>query len=67
MIIDLPTLFDFLLVLLTRCHMGLGGRRDVLPRGDVSVIRGMWEVRVKQHRQRLKEEQERMEQSALPK
>uniref|UniRef100_G3N7V5 Leucine rich repeat containing 2 n=2 Tax=Gasterosteus aculeatus aculeatus TaxID=481459 RepID=G3N7V5_GASAC len=50
-----------------RCHMGLGGRRDVLPRGDVSVIRGMWEVRVKQHRQRLKEEQERMEQSALPK
>ncbi|XP_062418635.1 leucine-rich repeat-containing protein 2 isoform X3 [Pungitius pungitius] len=47
--------------------MGLGGRRDVPPCGDISAIRDMWEVRVKKHRRRQKEEKERMEQSALPK
>lgn len=46
--------------------MGLGTRLDV-PVGDVSLIRGLWEVRVRKYRQRQKKEQERIEQSALPK
>ncbi|XP_062237215.1 leucine-rich repeat-containing protein 2 isoform X2 [Platichthys flesus] len=45
--------------------MGFGRKVDV-PVSDLSVIRGMWEVRVKNHRQRQKKEQQRVEQSALP-
>ncbi|KAF0022537.1 hypothetical protein F2P81_025163 [Scophthalmus maximus] len=44
--------------------MGLERKLDV-PVGDLSVIRGMWEVRVKKHRQRQKKEQQRVENSAL--
>ncbi|XP_037634367.1 LOW QUALITY PROTEIN: leucine-rich repeat-containing protein 2 [Sebastes umbrosus] len=46
--------------------MVLGRRLDV-PVSDVSHIRGMWEVRVKKYRHRQQKEQERIEQSALPK
>nr|XP_033946275.1 leucine-rich repeat-containing protein 2 isoform X2 [Pseudochaenichthys georgianus] len=46
--------------------MALGRKVDV-PVSDVSLIRGMWEVRVKKHRHTQKKEQERIEQSALPK
>lgn len=44
--------------------MGLERRVDV-PVYDLSLIRGMWEVRAKKHRQRQKKEQERVEKSAL--
>uniref|UniRef100_A0A3P9J0W1 Leucine rich repeat containing 2 n=1 Tax=Oryzias latipes TaxID=8090 RepID=A0A3P9J0W1_ORYLA len=39
-------------------------RLDV-PVQDLSLIRGIWEVRVKRHRQKQKKEEERMENSAL--
>ncbi|XP_060927548.1 leucine-rich repeat-containing protein 2 [Limanda limanda] len=42
------------------------GRKEEVPVGDLSVLRGMWEVRVKNHRQRQKKEQQRVENSALP-
>ncbi|XP_062237218.1 leucine-rich repeat-containing protein 2 isoform X3 [Platichthys flesus] len=48
-----------------KADMGFGRKVDV-PVSDLSVIRGMWEVRVKNHRQRQKKEQQRVEQSALP-
>ncbi|XP_059193515.1 leucine-rich repeat-containing protein 2 [Centropristis striata] len=44
--------------------MGLGRRLDV-PVGDLSMIRGLWEVRVRKYRQRQMKEKERVEQSAL--
>ncbi|XP_035021220.1 leucine-rich repeat-containing protein 2 isoform X4 [Hippoglossus stenolepis] len=45
--------------------MGFGRKVDV-PVSDLSVIRGLWEVRVKKYRQRQKKEQQRVEKSALP-
>uniref|UniRef100_A0A3P8NX67 Disease resistance R13L4/SHOC-2-like LRR domain-containing protein n=1 Tax=Astatotilapia calliptera TaxID=8154 RepID=A0A3P8NX67_ASTCA len=44
--------------------MGPERKLDV-PVYDLSLIRGMWEVRVKKHRERQKKEKERIEQSAL--
>lgn len=44
--------------------MGLGKRLDV-PVQDLSLIRGLWEVRVKKQKQKQKKEQERVEKSAL--
>lgn len=44
--------------------MGVERRLDV-PVYDLSVIRGLWEGRVKKHRLRQKRERERVEQSAL--
>lgn len=44
--------------------MGLGRRLDV-PVQDLSLIRGLWEVRAKKHKQKQKKEQERVEKSAL--
>lgn len=44
--------------------MGLERSVDV-PVYDLSLIRGVWEYRVKKHRQKEKREQERMEKSAL--
>lgn len=44
--------------------MGLERRLDV-PVYDLSLIRGLWEGRVKKYRQRQKKEKERIEQSAL--
>ncbi|KAK2901564.1 leucine-rich repeat-containing protein 2 [Channa argus] len=44
--------------------MGLGRKLDA-PVYDLSLIRGMWEVRVKKYRQKQKKEQERIEKSAL--
>ncbi|KAM9360864.1 leucine-rich repeat-containing protein 2 isoform 1-T2 [Symphorus nematophorus] len=44
--------------------MGLERKVDV-PVYDLSLIRGIWEVRVKKYRQRQKKEQARIEQSAL--
>lgn len=44
--------------------MGPNRKVDV-PVYDLSVIRGIWEVRVKKQRTRQKKEQERMEKSAL--
>ncbi|XP_030644251.1 leucine-rich repeat-containing protein 2 [Chanos chanos] len=38
-----------------------------IPIYDLSLIRGMWEVRVKKYKQRQKKEQERINQSALAK
>lgn len=40
-------------------------RKLDVPVYDLSLIRGMWEVRVKKHRERQKKEKERIEQSAL--
>ncbi|XP_040897614.1 leucine-rich repeat-containing protein 2 isoform X2 [Toxotes jaculatrix] len=40
-------------------------RKVDVPVYDLSLIRGLWEVRVKKYRQRQKKEQERVEQSAL--
>lgn len=40
-------------------------RRVEVPVYDLSLIRGIWEVRVKKHRQKQKKEQERVEKSAL--
>lgn len=45
-------------------RMGLERSGDV-PVYDLSLIRGIWEVRVKKQRQRQKKEQERVEKSAL--
>uniref|UniRef100_A0A3Q4M6G3 Leucine-rich repeat-containing protein 2-like n=2 Tax=Neolamprologus brichardi TaxID=32507 RepID=A0A3Q4M6G3_NEOBR len=45
-------------------EMGPERKLDV-PVYDLSLIRGMWEVRVKKHRERQKKEKERIEQSAL--
>ncbi|XP_037536059.1 leucine-rich repeat-containing protein 2 [Nematolebias whitei] len=42
----------------------MGPKVDV-PVYDLSLIRGLWEVRVKKHRQKQKKEQERVERSAL--
>ncbi|XP_067430069.1 leucine-rich repeat-containing protein 2 [Thunnus thynnus] len=42
-------------------------RKMDVPVYDLSLIRGIWEVRVKKYRQRQKKEQERKEQSALAK
>ncbi|CAI5649123.1 unnamed protein product [Oreochromis niloticus] len=44
--------------------MGPERKLDV-PVYDLSLIRGMWEVRVKKHRERQTKEKERIEQSAL--
>ncbi|KAM4745089.1 leucine-rich repeat-containing protein 2 [Anableps anableps] len=44
--------------------MGPNRKVDV-PVYDLSVVRGIWEVRVKKYRSRQKKEQERMEKSAL--
>lgn len=44
--------------------MGLERRLDV-PVYDLSLIRGIWEVRVKKHKQRQRKEKERVEKSAL--
>lgn len=44
--------------------MGLERRVDV-PVYDLSLIRGIWEVRVKKHKQRQRKEKERIEKSAL--
>lgn len=44
--------------------MGLEGGVDV-PVYDLSLIREIWEGRVKKHRQKEKKEQERVEKSAL--
>lgn len=44
--------------------MGLERKLDV-PVYDLSLIRGVWEVRVKKYRQREKKEAERVEKSAL--
>ncbi|KAM4578040.1 leucine-rich repeat-containing protein 2 [Fundulus diaphanus] len=44
--------------------MGPNRKVDV-PVYDLSMVRGIWEVRVKKHRHRQKKEQERMEKSAL--
>ncbi|XP_056274142.1 leucine-rich repeat-containing protein 2 [Pseudoliparis swirei] len=44
--------------------MGLGRSLGV---SGLSLLRDVWEVRVKKHHQRQKKEQERVEQSALPK
>ncbi|XP_068460408.1 leucine-rich repeat-containing protein 2 [Clinocottus analis] len=41
--------------------------RVEVPVSDLSVLRDVWEVRVKKHHQRQKKEQKRLEQSALPK
>ncbi|XP_054467429.1 leucine-rich repeat-containing protein 2 isoform X2 [Anoplopoma fimbria] len=46
--------------------MGLGRRVEV-PVSDLSLVRDLWEVRVKKHRQKEQNEKERIEQSALPK
>lgn len=44
----------------------MGRERSVdVPVYDLSLIRGIWEVRVKKHRQKQKKEQERREKSAL--
>lgn len=44
----------------------MGRERSVdVPVYDVSLIRGIWEVHVKKHRQKQKKEQERKEKSAL--
>ncbi|XP_035021219.1 leucine-rich repeat-containing protein 2 isoform X3 [Hippoglossus stenolepis] len=48
-----------------KADMGFGRKVDV-PVSDLSVIRGLWEVRVKKYRQRQKKEQQRVEKSALP-
>lgn len=45
-------------------EMGPERKLDV-PVYDLSLIRGMWEVRVKKHRERQKKEKERIEHSAL--
>ncbi|XP_026198257.1 leucine-rich repeat-containing protein 2 [Anabas testudineus] len=44
--------------------MGLERKLDV-PVYDLSLVRGIWEVRVKKYRQRQKKEEERIESSAL--
>lgn len=44
--------------------MGLERSVDV-PVYDLSLVRGVWEGRVKRHSQKEKEEQERRERSAL--
>lgn len=44
--------------------MGLE-RKVGVPVYDLSLVRGIWEVRVKKHRQKQKKEQERVEKSAL--
>lgn len=44
--------------------MKLESKLDV-PVYDLSLIRGMWETRVKKHKQRQRKEQERLAQSAL--
>uniref|UniRef100_A0A3Q3IN90 Leucine rich repeat containing 2 n=1 Tax=Monopterus albus TaxID=43700 RepID=A0A3Q3IN90_MONAL len=44
--------------------MGLERKVDI-PIYDLSLIRGLWEVRVKKYRQRQKKEQQRIEKSAL--
>lgn len=44
--------------------MGPERKLDV-PVYDLSLVRGIWEVRVKKYRQRQKTEEERVEQSAL--
>ncbi|KAM3610946.1 uncharacterized protein V6R79_011070 [Siganus canaliculatus] len=44
--------------------MGLERKVDV-PVYDLSMVRGIWEGRVKKHRQRQRKEQERVEKSAL--
>lgn len=44
--------------------MGLETKLNV-PVYDLSLIRGVWEVRVKKYRQRQKKEVERLEKSAL--
>ncbi|GLD68450.1 leucine-rich repeat-containing protein 2 [Lates japonicus] len=49
---------------LTAAEMGLERKVDV-PVYDLSLIRGIWEVRVKKYRHRQKKEQERVEKSAL--
>ncbi|KAF1388993.1 hypothetical protein PFLUV_G00068810 [Perca fluviatilis] len=46
--------------------MGPVRKLDV-PVSDLSLIRGIWEVRVKKYRHKQKKEQERIEMSALPK
>ncbi|XP_034727688.1 leucine-rich repeat-containing protein 2 isoform X1 [Etheostoma cragini] len=46
--------------------MGPGRKLDV-PVSDLSLIREIWEVRVKKYRHKQKKEQERIEMSALPK
>lgn len=44
----------------------MGRERSVdVPVYDVSLIRGIWEVRVKKHRNKQRKEQERKEKSAL--
>ncbi|XP_034396956.1 leucine-rich repeat-containing protein 2 [Cyclopterus lumpus] len=43
------------------------GRSLEVPVSDLSLLKDIWEVRVKKHRQRQKKEQDRLEQSALPK
>ncbi|KAM4576374.1 leucine-rich repeat-containing protein 2 [Odontesthes bonariensis] len=48
----------------TAAEMGPERKVDV-PVYDLSLIRGLWEVRVKKHRQKQKKEKERVESSAL--
>lgn len=64
MLVNIMTLITSSSSSSSAAHMGLERKVDV-PVYDLSLIRGLWEVRVKKQKQRQRKEQERIEKSAL--